>query len=312
MTGSKAGRKQIIKVMGEDGAQLVKLFTDIVEMHSDTATAEKMEKYIFKIAAKMRVFSDEGKVTDAQFKPIRMPAKGFLKSLADGQWELDAARAQLGEVHTGLIAVMEPLVTGDSIPRLNFIFEYLRDSDLLDKLLSDAEYAAAKDALATTLSDVIDFEELSELGDNEQEIKSVRVEANLDAKMASVVDTIKTYWKKVGQTETEIGEPMMAAFLEENPELRPLFENTDSQDFSWCWLYGINSLQRLVSRLQEYTYGLKLAHEREVPEATYDKMLEFFCNYQKEKFGRAFGKRVKFSFTTLFNILAEPFKQHGV
>ncbi|MES1909193.1 MAG: hypothetical protein MHM6MM_001975 [Cercozoa sp. M6MM] len=132
--GTKFGRNQMEAHLGEFEERLLNAFCEFVEHMDGKDMAEKLKKYLFKLAAKIGVFVDGGDISPQQLDVLAPALQTIATEITKKEIDVVAVMGALGEVKTALRSMLEPLVTGKSCERLDEIYAYVASAQRISAL----------------------------------------------------------------------------------------------------------------------------------------------------------------------------------
>jgi len=167
--GSSKGRAVIKDMLGEEGEALIDQIVAFVTKDAGKDKAQKVEKYICKVLAKVLVLMQNDKIKVSQFDDLSEPAKRFCWDLVDhcelSMVMLDSASLCefVKKFASSLTEILKPHITGKTLQRVRFLAEYVGSEDTLRKLLQDDKFRDNKTSIANAIKDVLELLEIQKV-----------------------------------------------------------------------------------------------------------------------------------------------------
>jgi len=296
----------------QEGTELVATFVEVIRRDTDEKNAEKLKEYIYKLAAKIRHFESTGDIKQEDFSPVMQHMFLFLQEMVKDKFDPAIIRTAAAEMHRHLVVILEPHVTGESIPRLNGIFDYVASSKALEKLTSDEDFQDLNECLTQQLDSVLAMDVWvtvqAELGIKKD------IDVSLDAQYSSVIAAVQEFWRKnVSGNEDTLGPLCAQAFAEiDAAKNGACFHAEPSRDAQ-----GIRVLEELttavralgtfdvvVNRIKSQTNAFK---QLKLDKRACDDILEAQCSVFKAHCGKGFDKRAEKSWRIMYAKLVDIF-----
>eukprot|EP00298_Acanthocystis_sp_HF-20_P003313 c13678_g1_i1.p1 GENE.c13678_g1_i1~~c13678_g1_i1.p1 ORF type:complete len:345 (-),score=148.77 c13678_g1_i1:52-1086(-) len=164
---TKAGVEIIETFFGDSGVETLEVLNAFVASQSDEETAEKIEKNILRMAAKIAVLIKNGVITDEQLVPIIPTTLAWCKSFISvyGSYGSGNKQLQSKEEHIAALikngwaieewlqSLIKPHLRDTSAERVKTVFQFFLDEEVLVSLLSTENQETAQ----ILLDDVLDL-----------------------------------------------------------------------------------------------------------------------------------------------------------
>jgi len=170
--GTERGRAVIKGLLGENGEKVCTLLHEFSERNLNSkAKADELEEALLKIASKLVVLLHTDKLNSSNFSPLVAPSRSFVWRFVDSLemtslvYDPQPLQAYMLTIVTGLKAILKPHITGHSLERLDALFAYWANRNVLDSFMNDEKNTKKLD-LADLVVHIIE----------ELQVKRVKVE----------------------------------------------------------------------------------------------------------------------------------------
>jgi len=159
--GTRAGRKVITSLLGEDGELLLKALKRATTKFADEAKSKEVKKDILKLAIKAKLCADEGRLTEKNTahaaQPINSLSVQMLRHLqqAPGTVDVSSLAGNFSRIRDLIVDIMQPHLKPKNLEKLVSVFKFIGDPKFLNDILNNEKYAEERNAFKEHLGNVL-------------------------------------------------------------------------------------------------------------------------------------------------------------
>mmetsp|Transcript_11453 Transcript_11453/g.42753 ORF Transcript_11453/g.42753 Transcript_11453/m.42753 type:complete len:349 (-) Transcript_11453:281-1327(-) len=163
-TESAAGRKAIVKHIGEEGHEILHHLKAAAIKFSSVSTGKEMKLHIMKLIMKVAVLVDNGELRQDEATEATQPTLELARLIMDAMHTEDleartgfaaGIKAKMEELHGMLLPVLQSKMKASNAGRFTTVVEFFGNEEFLRKLLSEDEYYDDREAIHRNLNLVL-------------------------------------------------------------------------------------------------------------------------------------------------------------